>query len=102
MSTAAVLARYGKLEDIPLPAGQWDVPGLRGAAQARAHPGDAPRAGATSSAASPPSRRDVPVGTVDDWRWQGPTAEFGAVCAELGDERLPGFAARVASTHAQA
>ena len=32
-SAAAVLARYGHLEDIPDSAGQWDVPGLRGAAK---------------------------------------------------------------------
>ena len=30
-SAAAVLARYGRLEDIPRAAGQWEVPGLRGA-----------------------------------------------------------------------
>ena len=32
-SAEAILARYGHLEDIPLAAGQWDVPGLRGAAK---------------------------------------------------------------------
>ena len=32
-SAAAVLARYGHLEEIPDSAGQWDVPGLRGAAK---------------------------------------------------------------------
>ena len=32
-SASAVLARYGHIEDIPAAAGQWDVPGLRGAAK---------------------------------------------------------------------
>ena len=32
-SAALVLARYGHIEDIPPSAGQWDVPGLRGAAK---------------------------------------------------------------------
>ena len=32
-SASAVLARYGHLEEIPEHAGQWDVPGLRGAAK---------------------------------------------------------------------
>ena len=32
-SAAAVLAVYGHLEDIPPAAGQWEVPGLRGAAK---------------------------------------------------------------------
>ncbi|MFM8528203.1 MAG: 5'-3' exonuclease H3TH domain-containing protein, partial [Ilumatobacteraceae bacterium] len=32
-SAAAVLARYGRLEDIPDSVADWDVPGLRGAAR---------------------------------------------------------------------
>ena len=32
-SAGLVLARYGHIEDIPAAAGQWDVPGLRGAAK---------------------------------------------------------------------
>ncbi len=32
-SASLVLARYGHLENIPAAAGQWDVPGLRGAAK---------------------------------------------------------------------
>ena len=100
-STAAVLARYGKLEDIPLSAGQWDVPGLRGAAKL-AHTLATHQELAYLFRRIATVETDVPVGTVDDWQWQGPTAGFRAVCAELGDERLPGFAARVASTRASA
>ena len=28
--------------------------------------------------------RDVPVGTVDDWRWVGPTGDFEGFCDRLG------------------
>ena len=44
-SAAAVLARYGHLEEIPDSAGQWDVPGLRGAAKLSARPARRLRAG---------------------------------------------------------
>lgn len=86
-SAAAVLARYGRLEDIPRAAGQWDVPGLRGA----------PKLSATLQAQFEDAllfrriatvERDVPVGIVDEWRWTGPTAEFDAVCAKIGREQL--------------
>ena len=86
-SAAAVLAVYGKLEAIPRAAGQWDVPGLRGA----------PKLAATLSAEFANAllfRRiatvetDVEVGTVDEWRWSGPTARFAEVCAHVGAPQL--------------
>ena len=76
-SAAAVLARYGRLEDIPRAAGQWEVPGLRGA----------PKLSATLQAQFEDAllfrriatvERDVPVGTVDEWRWTGPTRTCGS------------------------
>ena len=96
-SAAAVLARYGHLEAIPTAAGQWDVPGLRGAPklsatlQSQFHEALLFRRIATVE-------RDVPVGTVDDWRWVGPTARFGAVAADLGREQLARRAAALASS----
>ena len=36
---------------------------------------------------------EVPVGTVDDWCWSGPTDEFVDVCGRLG---VPGLATRAA------
>ena len=97
-SAAAVLARYGKLEHIPLSAGQWDVPGLRSAPKL-AH------TFATQLELAYLFRRiatvelDVDVGTVDDWRWAGPTTSFEATCALLGDTRLAGYAVHVAERH---
>ena len=32
--------------------------------------------------------RDTPVGKVDDWKWQGPTDEFAAICKEMGADNL--------------
>jgi 5'-3' exonuclease len=83
-SAAAVLARYGHLENIPLNAGQWDVPGLRGvqklAATFAAGIEDAKlfRLIATT-------RNDAITlpGGIDDIRWQGPTPEFEALAQSL-------------------
>ncbi len=96
-SASAVLARYGHIEDIPDHAGQWDVPGLRGA----------PKLAATLA-----EQRDlallfrriatvdtsVEVGTVDDWRWAGPTARFATVAEGLGAPELAGRAERLAGS----
>ena len=94
-SAATVLARYGRIEDIPEAAGQWDVPGLRGAPKL---------------AASLSENRDlallfrriattvdtVPVGKVAEWRWDGPTPDFAEFCADLGAPRLAEKAAGLA------
>ena len=82
-SASLVLARYGHIEDIPPAAGQWDVPGLRGAAKLSATLQDRLddallfRRIATVDV-------DVDVGTVDDWHWTGPTPELEAFAAEIG------------------
>jgi 5'-3' exonuclease len=87
-SAAAVLARYVHLEQIPTSAGQWDVPGLRGAAKLSATLQDN-LADAYLFRQIATVERDVPVGAVDEWRWAGPTAEFAAVCEEIGSRSLP-------------
>src|SRR4051794_31094825 len=75
-TAAALLARYGHLESIPDDPRAWDVPGVRGA----------DRLAATLAAARDVAARfkvlatlrlDAPVGTVDDWEWQGPRPELG-------------------------
>jgi 5'-3' exonuclease len=87
-SAAAVLARYVHLEQIPPSAGQWDVPGLRGAAKLSATLQDS-LADAYLFRQIATVERDVPVGTVDEWRWVGPTTEFAAICEEIGSRSLP-------------
>ncbi len=93
-SAALVLARYGHIEDIPAAAGQWDVSGLRGAAklsatlQAQLDDALLFRQIATVDT-------DVDVGSVDDWKWHGPTAAFAAIADELRSPDLVGYADRL-------
>jgi 5'-3' exonuclease len=93
-SASAVLARYGSIDNIP--ASGWDVPGLRGAVKL---------------AASLASQRDLAmlfrkvativvdceVGSVDSWRWTGPTERFKSVAADLGAPNLAERADRIRS-----
>ena len=72
-SASAVLARYGHLEDIPPSAGQWDVPGLRGAAKLSAALQRRPPTLALLFRRIATVDADLDVGAVDDWRWTGPT-----------------------------
>lgn len=94
-SAAKVLARYGHIEDIPAAAGQWDVEGLRGAAklattlQAQFEDALLFRRIATVDL-------DLDVGTVDEWRWAGPTDRFAAVADEIGAPGLFDEARRLA------
>ncbi len=95
-SAAAVLLAHPHLEDVPEDPERWGVV-VRGA----------PRLAATLAAARKEAllyrslatlRTDVPLHAtggstaapaLDDLRWRGPTDRFPAVCASLGDERLP-------------
>jgi len=92
-----VLARYGHIEDIPAAAGQWDVPGLRGAAKLSAtlqtQLDDALLFRRIATVDT-----DLDVGTVDDWRWRGPTADLAAVAEELGAPDLLAQATRLSPT----
>jgi hypothetical protein len=39
---------------------------------------------------------NIDVGAVDDWKWDGPTAGFADVAAELGAPDLVAYAERLA------
>jgi 5'-3' exonuclease len=81
-TAAAVLRRYGTIEAIPLSPGQWDVPGVRGAAKlATTLRDDLALALLFKQLAT--LITDVDVGTVDDWRWAGPTDELPSWCERL-------------------
>jgi len=89
-SAATVLARWVHLEDIPADPGDWEV-AVRGAAKLA----DALRKGHDDAAlfkrlATLRVERSL-LGGVDELRWRGPTAAFGAVCADLD---APGLARR--------
>jgi hypothetical protein len=43
-------------------------------------------------------RTDADVGTVESWRWSGPTAGFDAWCDRLGAEGLRRRAKQLATT----
>ncbi len=94
-SASAVLARYGHLEDIPKSAGQWDVPGLRGAAKLSATL-QANFDEALLFRRIATIETNVDVGTVDEWRWAGPTAAFSGVAEEIGSPDLAAYARRLA------
>ena len=81
-SAATVLARYGRLEDIPDDAAAWDVK-VRGATRLAGA-----LAGARDAAALfrdlATLRTDVPVfDAVDELRWTGPQPQFFDFCARI-------------------
>jgi 5'-3' exonuclease len=93
-SAGLVLARYGHIEDIPAAAGQWDVPGLRGAAKLSATL-QAQLADALLFREIATVVTDIDVGTVDDWRWTGPTDDLAAIADELDAPELVTQATRL-------
>jgi 5'-3' exonuclease len=83
-TTAAVLARYGHLEAIPVAPGQWDVP-VRGAPALAATLNDQ-RDLAMLFRDLATLRTSPPViGGVEELRWRGPAAEFTSLCEKVLD-----------------
>jgi 5'-3' exonuclease len=76
-SAAAVLQRYGSLEAIPDDAKEWDVPGLRSVDRLAATLATGRRVAELFKVLAT-LRTDAAVGTVDDWEWRGPAADFEA------------------------
>jgi 5'-3' exonuclease len=95
-SAAAVLARYGHLEEIPAAAGQWDVAGLRGAAKLAITLQDNLELAVLFRLLAT-LVTDLDVGTVDAWRWTGPTDGFPAMAERLQAPELVGKAVSLAS-----
>jgi 5'-3' exonuclease len=87
-SAAALLARYGRLEQIPDDARKWEVD-VRGA-DALAESLRTSRRETELYRTLATLRRDVPLGEgLDDLRWEGARREeLEALCAELGDTEL--------------
>jgi 5'-3' exonuclease len=95
-SAAAVLARYEHLEAIPRLGEQWDV-NVRGAAKlANTLAEQFDLALLFRHIATCVDNLDV--GTVDEWRWRGPTPEFDSVARDLGSTTIAASARRAAST----
>jgi 5'-3' exonuclease len=95
-SAATVLAAFGRLEDIPAEAADWNIAGLRGAeklaATLRGRRDEALLFRRIATVVT-----DVEVGTVDDWRWAGPTAAFAEQAARIGAPELVARAEKLAS-----
>jgi 5'-3' exonuclease len=94
-SAAAVLARYGTIEQIPERALDWDVE-VRGAKRLAGALAEG-RAEAELFKVLATLRTDADVGTVDSWEWRGPTAAFGAWAERLGQPSLAAKATAVAA-----
>ena len=88
-STAAVLARYKHIEEIPLHAGQWDVPGLRGVQKLATTLIDN-IADAVLFRTIATVRLDAVTlaGGVDDLAWRGPRAGFADIVASIDAPNL--------------
>ncbi len=101
-SASAVLARYGHLEDIPDQAGQWDVPGLRGA-QKLAATLVAGRADAVLFRAIATVDREcvtLPDG-VEGLRWRGPRSDFEEVAKSFDGKSIAARARALAESKAK-
>lgn len=98
-STAAVLSRYGSVEQIPDDAASWDI-SVRGAAKlAETLAAQRDRAMLFKQLAT--VRVDAPVsGSVSELRWVGPTAGFGALCDDIGAADLAKRASALADARA--
>jgi 5'-3' exonuclease len=95
-SAATVLARYRHLDAIPADPAAWDVT-VRGAIKLAGTLVDL-RAEAELFLDLATLRRDAAVGAVDDWRWTGPAADFGAWAEQVGAPALHRRAERVAES----
>jgi 5'-3' exonuclease len=95
-SAAAVLARYGSLEEIPIKSSAWDVKSLRGApilaATLRERWADAILYRSLARLRTTDDGVEIPQQEVDELRWQGvPREGWEAFCAQWG---LPQYAGR--------
>ena len=97
-SAAAVLARYEHVAQIPDNAREWDVE-VRGAARLAATLAER-RSDAELFLTLATLRTDGEVGTIDDWRWTGPTDGFEAWAERLGRPALAERANRLAAQRA--
>jgi 5'-3' exonuclease len=85
-SAAAVLDRWGHLEQIPADPTTWDA-GVRGAAKLNATLREHFELALLFRRIAT-VETDADVGTVASWEWRGPTPELADVAAEVGDDRL--------------
>ncbi|HZU72963.1 MAG TPA: 5'-3' exonuclease H3TH domain-containing protein [Acidimicrobiales bacterium] len=101
-SASAVLGVYAHLEEIPDDGARWDqaLAGLRGRAKLAANlSATRPAAELFKRLATLVVDRSL-LASVGDLAWRAPTADFAAVCAEVGAEALVPRAQRLAESRA--
>jgi 5'-3' exonuclease len=98
-SAAAVLDRWGHLEDIPHDPLTWDA-GVRGSAKLNATLRDQFELALLFRRIAT-VETDADVGTVDEWRWTGPTEGFAALAAGLDGGQLEARATKRAAARTQ-
>jgi 5'-3' exonuclease len=94
---STVLAKFGHIEAIPADAADWHINGLRGAEKLAATLRDQLDAALLFRLIATVVT-DIDVGTVDEWRWRGPTEEFASFATDLGAPQLAERAQRLAAS----
>ena len=95
-SAATVLARYGAIEQIPDRSTEWEVSVRGGPNLAATLAAERDRAMLFKDLATLRIDRSI-FDRVDDLLWQGPTADFAAVCQRIDGGSLPARAQRLAA-----
>jgi 5'-3' exonuclease len=93
-SASTVLAKFGSIAAIPASSAEWGLPALRGAEKLARTLQDQ-MADALLFKVIATTATDVPVGTVDEWCWRGPTPALATLAADLGAPDLADRARRV-------
>lgn len=98
-TAANVLRRYDHIEAIPHAPGQWDVSGVRGAAKLAATLHDQFEDALLFKTLAT-LVTDLDVGIVDEWRWDGPTADLAGWADRLDAPDLIRNTDRIAADRA--
>ena len=96
-SAAAVLARWGHIEDIPADPAEWDV-AVRGAAKLASTLQEGREDAALFKELATLRIDRSLLGKAEDLRWRGPTSEFARMCAEIDAPGLVRRAEALAAT----
>jgi 5'-3' exonuclease len=96
-TAAAVLARYGHLERIPLDPRSWEVP-VRGAKRLAATLAERMERALLFRRLATLVRSAPVSASVDELAWRGPTAAFTALCKDLDAPELVERAASLAAS----
>jgi 5'-3' exonuclease len=95
-SAAAVLAKFGHIDAIPRSSGDWGLAGMRGVEKLAVTLRDQMDLALLFRRIAT-VETDVEVGTVDEWEWTGPAADFAAAAERLDAPALAERAARLAA-----